>query len=221
VRWPLFRPRVYNAGGDVAAPEVAIDPAFAGSPGPKFLSEFCQPMPPPLVSVPDGDSVVFELAEAPVGNAGAVTCYLGWSVTPTGMRYATPGDPVADLSSQLSMPAEYLLYDMFMHRDLADWGDPETFVVGQLLGSDRRMAPYRIPLAQKAEPLPGQPPLLRCAQVPEYEDVMRYAFERLRLSQRDFRVLRLLVKYPPMHATVVMRFKLPENPAGHAAASAR
>ncbi|MGD9690097.1 MAG: hypothetical protein AB7K52_10630 [Phycisphaerales bacterium] len=213
VRWPLFRPRVYTGTGETrVSPAEAIDPAFQGAAGPMFLGGFCRPFPPPVLAVPDGDSVVYELAEAPVGNTGAVTCYLGSLVRCTGERYATPDDPVADLSAQVSMPAEHLLFDLLLHRDLQDWGEPETFVIGQLLGSEPRVSPYRIPLGQRTELIAGQPPPLRCPQVPEYEEVMRFTLDRLGWSAREFRVLRLLVKYPPIHSSAVMRFRLPPPP---------
>lgn len=212
VRWPFFRPRVYSeTGGDrTIETEQAIDPAHSGS-GPRFMTQFCDPFPPPLVAVSEGGALVYEFAEAPIGNTGAVTCFLGSIARQTGPRYATPSDRTADFLAQVTMPSELLLFDLLVHRDLDHWGDPETQVVGQLLGMPPRATPYQIPLNQPAESLPGSPPMLHCSQVPRYEELMLTTLDRLGYARANYRVLRLLIKYPPMHSIAVMRFNLPEQ----------
>ncbi|MBL8758175.1 MAG: hypothetical protein JNK35_07085 [Phycisphaerae bacterium] len=213
VRWPLFRPRYYQADGEAHEVEQeAIDPAFAGPSGPKLLGQFCSPMPLAIDRVPEGKSFVYELADAPLGNMGTVTAFLGTIARRAAPRYRLPGDTHANFSAQLSMPAEMLLFDVFLHRDLDAWGEPESFLYGQLYGSEPRIGDFRIPVGEKAELVPGRPPAIHTSVVPQHERVIDYAMQRLGWNLRDFRVWRLMVKYPPMHSMAVMRFSLPPKP---------
>ncbi len=212
VRWPIFRPRMYRGDGElVEVHDNALDPAFDGKAGPKLLGEFCTPMPLAMEAIPEGKGVVYELAEAPLGNMGTVTAFLGTFARAAAQRYAMPDDQYGDFSAQLSMPAETLLFDVAIHRSM-EWADPETFVYGHLSGTEPRVQPFRIPVGEKPELLPGRPPAIHTSIVPQYERVVDYTMNRLGWSLRDFKVYRLILRYPPMHSSAVMRFMLPERP---------
>jgi hypothetical protein len=45
--------------------------------------------------------------------------------------------------------------------------------------------------------------------VASYDKLVGMAMDRCGWSVRDFRALRLIVPYPPMHASFVMKFLLP------------
>ncbi len=212
VCWPLFRPRLYTSDGELRPMvEEAIDPAFAGAEGPKLMSEFCTPMPLGLRRVPEGKSFFFELEETAIGNTGSITCFIGTVLRAVGPIHRSGDELTADFSAQISMPAEMLQLDICLHRSLDVWGHPESFLFGQLHGTEPRVQPYRIPVGERAEMLPGVPPLIHSTVMGNYERLMAYTFERLGWAQREFRVFRLMLRYPPMHSTAVMRFTLPER----------
>lgn len=212
VRWPLFRPRLYhdNYTPMVHAPgEVALDPAFADTPGPKLLSQFCSANMPAIRLVEEPSGFVYELSEGPVGNSGSFTCFFGTVMPSVATRYASPGDEHGELSTLLMLPVEWLQFDLLLHRDLGIGDNLESIMVGRLGNGSFEAGSMRLPFDEKPIELSGQPPALSSALVNGYDDIMAYVMQRLDRSMREFRALRLLVRYPLMHSNVMVRFPLP------------
>jgi hypothetical protein len=65
------------------------------------------------------------------------------------------------------------------------------------------------PLPKVAGPKPHVPPL-----VPRYTDMVRKVMDNAGWNPGDFRCLRLIMLYPPMPSTVVMRYPLPMPEGG-------
>jgi hypothetical protein len=54
----------------------------------------------------------------------------------------------------------------------------------------------------------------QCREVSGYGRLMREVFARLGHDPADFRVHRVRIQYPPMPASVMVRFELPDPPTG-------
>jgi len=213
IRWPLFRPRLYhdNYTPMVHGPgEIALDPAYADTAGPKLIAEFCSANMPPIKLVEEPSGPVYELSEGPVGNSGTFTCFFGTVMPAVATRYASPGDEHGELSTQMLLPAEWLLFDLLMHRDLEVAG-LETFTVGRLGNANFDAGSMRLPMDEQHQELSGQPPVLSSDLVDRYENLVDYTLKRLDRPRREFRAYRLLVRYPLMHSNVIVRFPLPQR----------
>jgi hypothetical protein len=214
LRWPLFRPRMYhdNYNPMVHGPgDEALDPAFADSHGPKLISTFCSPNMPAINLVSEAGGSAYELSDGPVGNTGSFTCFFGTVSRAVANRYASPGDEHGELDTQILLPLEWLQVDMLLHREFEITSDFQTMMFGHLGSHEPGASALRIPFDEPPTELTGHPPMLASSLVDRYDDLMAWVFGRLGRSARDFRAYRLLVRYPPMHSNVVVRFPLPKR----------
>ncbi len=212
VRWPLFRPHAYDESGEPQPnqPEgEAIDPAFSAPNTPRLIGDFCSTTNPPIRAVRDARGWVYELMEGRVGNTGAFTCFFGSIYRNSAMRYATPEDHSGEFASQITLPFEHLQFDMLVHRDLEFAMNPEVVTVGQFDGASPVEGAMLAPIADRVRELSGRPPLVSTPLVDGYDRLVERVLGGLGGNLRDFRAFRLTVAYPPMHATVKLRFPLP------------
>ncbi len=211
VRWRLFRPQVYREhdGNPMDADLGPLDVGLSDSSGPTLLSEFCSPRMPQIRKRREGTALVFELMESPVGNTGAFTCFMGTLIRGGAPRYASADDPTMGFSVQVGMPAEHALLDVLMHRSLGVTAMPELRTFGQVHTPDPNMPEHDLPMEERARELVGLPPAISTPLVPRYDDLVRHTLDRAGWNARDFRAIRLAVKYPPMHSTIMMKFPLP------------
>jgi hypothetical protein len=213
VRWPLFRPRMYHDDGTpipLAANEEAIDPAHETSGGPKLLGEFCSENLPKIVVRRRRRGVVYELGEGPVGNTGTFTCFFGTISRSSAPRRRTEQDRHADMFSQVAMPAEMLQFDLIAHQDLDFLMSAKAMLVGSAEGDEPGLEALAIPLEDGPLELAGRPPVLLSPQIPRYAEMVASVFAKAGWNEREFRAIRLIVKYPPMHSSAVLRAELPE-----------
>jgi len=71
---------------------------------------------------------------------------------------------------------------------------------------------YKIPIHEKCVELVGQPPVIVTPLVPRYPELVALVTARLGHGLNEFRGFRVTLKYPPMPATVVLRWPLPDAP---------
>lgn len=219
-RWPLFRPRTYDERGDPIAsiPGVeALDRRYQNSPGPKFLSEYCTPNMPEIITIQQPHGWVYELRDWPVGNTGAFSCFFGQVVRAAAPRSRTTTELHAENFAHIAMPAEALQFDLIVHKSLDFLLTPEVFVLAQpdALGpvtaysSQAQGGPHPIPIGADVQQLATDPLDLTSPLIPRYRQMIEDVFARLEYRLRDFRAIRLLIKFPPMHSTVLLRSDLP------------
>lgn len=214
IRWPILRPRLYRDDGTPIAlgpNEQAIDPHFANSAGPKLIGDFCTNHMPPIEAVKGKRGWVYELGEGPVGNTGAFTCFFGVIQRSGAPRYRSESDRFADLFSQVTMPAEFMQFDLIVHRELEFMMSPRVLMIGHSDMHEPGLSHQSIPFDDRPMELVGRPPVMSSSLIPRYGELVSRVFERAAWDARDFRALRLVVKYPPMHSSVVMRCELPER----------
>jgi len=118
------------------------------------------------------------------------------------------------VAAQILFPVEWLQLDVLLHRDIETPANFESIILSQLGGYAPGLGSMRIPFDEKPQELSGRPPVLTSALWDRHDELMTYVFSRVGWSARDFRAHRLLVHYPPMQSTVIVRFPLPVRPQG-------
>ncbi len=217
--WPLIQRQLVNDAGEKIPlpPEIAIDPAYQDSAGPKLLSSFCSDPIPKIreVEVPKG--VVYELDEGPVGNTGQADVFYATGYTAVVPRYATPEDAHGEFNSIMNAPVENLQFDMVMHRDLVPERRPEVMLVGRMLGGSALPGTRRehesLPVSEKVQEIGGGLNAIASPLVPRYPDMCEAVHRRMKWDPEDFVTFRVMMEYPPCPASVILRFPLPERPA--------
>lgn len=214
IRWPLFRPRQYHDDGTpiVLGPkEEPVDPTSADPSQPMLIKAFCSHNMPQVRAVRSRLGWDYEMGDGPVGNLGAFTCFFGRIVRKAVVSHWTEQDPFLDLLSHVTMPVETMIFDVLVHQDMAFLMSPQVMLLASTDGVGPGNADQSIPLEARAVELSGRPPLLGTPLIPRYDDLVATVFARGGWNLREFRALRLTIKYPPMHSVAVMRNLLPKR----------
>lgn len=210
-RWPVFQLMRYNDDGSKASDAQAIAIDDADKENNWLLSKFCDGVLPEFHIVESDRGVTYEIGEGPVGRTGEFSCFFGYSERAVLPRYRDPHNRLGELFSTVSVPSETLLFDLIVHRDLEEISIPTVELHGRLWGEVGGSAAFsRLPCADKAIDLgvgaPVSTPL-----VPRYAELVRTVQASAGWNPKDFRCLRLMMTYPPMPSTVLMRYELPER----------
>jgi hypothetical protein len=152
----------------------------------------------------------YEMGDGPVGNLGAFTCFFGRIVRRAVVSHHTEQDPFFDLLSHVTMPVETMMFDVLVHQDLPFLMTPKVMLLASTDGVGPGNEDQSIPLETRPVELSGRPPLLDTPLIPRYTDLVATVFERGGWNLKQFRALRLTIKYPPMHSVAVMRNVLPK-----------
>jgi hypothetical protein len=214
INWPLFRPRQYQDDGspiDLGPKEEPVDPSSSDPSTPMLIRDFCSPNMPEIRAVRSRLGWDYEMGDGPVGNLGAFSCFFGRIVRRADSRYRTATNRYFDLLSHVSMPAETMVFDLLIHKDLPFLMSPKVLLVASTDGSSPGDTGRSIPVESRPVELTGRPPSLGTTLIPRYEGLTAMLFERMGHPARDFRALRLTMKYPPMHAVTVLRNELLER----------
>lgn len=211
ISWPLFRPRQYQDDGspiDLGPKEEPVDLSTVDPSTPMLIRDFCSENMPEIRAVRSRLGWDYEMGDGPVGNQGAFSCFFGRIVRRAESRYRTETNRYFDLLSHVTMPAETMVFDLLIHQDLSFLMKPQVLLVASTDGSSPGDSGRSIPLEARPVELAGRPPILGTPLIPRYEDMTSMLFERMGRPAREFRALRLTIKYPPMHAVTVLRNEL-------------
>lgn len=191
-----------------------IDPegVCAGVP---LLRAFCSdPLPEIRIAPgPDGGPEQ-QLAEAPIGESAAATVFSGEVQMAAASRVRDAHNRVSNTAVSVRTPIESLVIDLWAHRDLFKDQTPIGMLYGEACGvawyKQSPASAERLPLAEIVRTIGPGLARARLTDVPEYVDVMRYAFETLRWNAEEFTLHRLRVDYPVIATAVVMQVPLPD-----------
>jgi len=198
------------------ARRVPLDPASTG-PVP-LLTEFCSHPTPafrPVLSA--HGEIEFEFVESSVGDTARVTCVTGELLRAVEPRYRT--DLYDDFCNAFSIrtPAEVLVFDLLLHRDLFPGGGglcPELYSDLFGGGPQLRYEPTALlPLHDPLIPLGSGLDVVHTADIPRYPEMLRQALAWAGWNGEEFDVYRLRIQYPPLPTTVMLRRPLPARPA--------
>lgn len=216
VKWPVFQVRGWGEEGEViTAPWRAVeDESQTG--GLPLLKQFSTVEPSELEEVKTPHGTDYMLAPGPIGNAGAVDCFVSDYERAAVGKYRTEIDTTGEFGATISAPTERLIIDMIVDESLDFALQPYIRAYGGLFmerteeASPSGLLP--IPVPQEVSALPGQPPVVATPQVPRYGEIVNYICERLDWNTRTMRGCRYELSYPPLGSTILMRFKLPDRP---------
>jgi len=210
--WPLFRHARFQDDGSEARSRA--EPLFEQKSivHTAMLIEGYSSSPLPDVRVvEDAQSTIYELAEGPLGNHGSTTLVYGNITRCFAPRYREDANIMGECITEMNAPSEHLLFDVFVHRDVASREQFEARTYQGEPGSYFARRSPELPSNEAIQDL-GSPPLAATTLFPPYRQLVDDVFERLEWNPRDFRGLRLEMKYPPVPAISVLRYPLPEGP---------
>jgi hypothetical protein len=208
--WPLLSVRGYSDEGEPRPQH--REPLGDLHGGVPLLFEFCSAPLPDIRAVPEPDGVVYELAEGPVGDTAASTCVFGWRTSAVGSVRGGPPGSLAEFMLMAETPAESLVFDLFVHRDLPFEGAPGLRVTSSMHGAPRfplaAHARYDLPLSERLEALdPASRPVAH-PLLPRHAELVATACARAGWRLADFRGHRLTVRFPPIPSVVTLSYPL-------------
>lgn len=198
----------------------AIDQSEAqapeAAPGPNLLVEHCtKPLPELHNRVEDGRVHTY-LKETPLGNAGAQTVFI--ADISRGLEWAAPGDAVNENLNYYAImkPAEALVLDTLVHRDMFGPLTPSVRVYGSLdrLGEPNPLnflSEERMPIRAEVHHLGEGLSVLPTPHLPRYADMVESVCLRAGWDPDAFDLYRCVVEYPLLSSVVSVRFVLPEK----------
>ena len=180
-----------------------------------LLREFCS-QPLPKLRIPDGfpADTSYQLIEGTVGNAGSLTCLLG--EIGRGVEPYTRSESCTRMvfAACPRTPAETLILDLVIHRDMLGRLNPTAHMFGDLFDqgfNDPPLEVDRLPLAEKVEFLGSGADAVYAAELPRYPEMARFAFDRVGWPESEFDVYRLCVPYPLIPTTLWIAQDMPET----------
>jgi len=149
-----------------------------------------------------------------IGLTGERTIYTGEVIRVLAPAHATPEDRVAHFGAGVRTPSQALVMDHFTHRDLfpdvkrdlcvfSDVNSPVAFSESDRLQLKADLVDLGYGLART-----------QCREISGYARLLRDVFDAIGHNPDDFLVHRVRIHYPPMPASVMVRFELPDPPTG-------
>ena len=220
--WPVFRfLKQGREGTELTAPRVIepVEPPAAPDDPSLMMRSFCSPPDAAVRTVRTESSVQHELADGPIGQRGAMTLVFGLIERAAHSRYAEQPDGETEwgeMSALVTMPAEHLMIDLLVHRDLMDGFEPEAVVYGRPFGTlpldHASREHYRLPIEGTLDRLDPAGGGMASDLVPDEDRIVRTTVARAGWRLEDFTAFRVQVQYPPMPSTVMVRYALPRAP---------
>jgi hypothetical protein len=181
VAWVMASRRSRNDDGTRMATQAseAIDPAFGGPDQAPLVADLCSQPLPEFRRYEEQGWTRFELVEGRVGNTGALTCVLGTMQRQIPF-YRTEQNEWGVHQAKCDIPAEFLLLDVFFHRDLSFAMQPQPVLYSEAAANvpeaDRHR--HRLPLSEELTDLgmTGMAPVT--PEVPRYEAILATIHER-------------------------------------------
>lgn len=224
ISWVVARLRSSESDGGIPRNETVRRQSLndlsdiTGSPHSPLIPRFCSQPPPELVTEPGPYGFLDEkLIAGPLGKVGAVTCVSGdvWrAVVP---RYAEQGSRFSRLLTHAYTPCETMIIDKFVSEDV--WGpvDPEALVFSEIMGGPLHgissHESQRLEISATVEHLGKGPAVVRTPHIPGYPDMAQHVFATLGWDGQRFDVYRVVIPFPPIPTTIVLRHDIPLPPA--------
>ncbi len=210
VPWSLHRMVTYNDNGTaLSIKKTPLDSNIADPQALPVLREFCSDPLPEITGVESEAGVRFDIAPGMIGNAGAIDYVFGDILRSLTDKFNHEGDRHISAVLELQTPAEMVLFDLFLHRDLPFPTMPEVLHLDRLNAfhdySTNIEEWKRLPLSAQVKPL--APGAAGCAtpHYPGYRKLLDYTFDTIGVSPLEFRGYRFLMKYPTIPSSLVLR----------------
>lgn len=217
VRWPIFMPRTWGTSrtppsGPLWEP---IEPSEEGEQGFPVLHSFLRGNVPKISCAKTSEGSNFVLEDGPVGNEGAFDCIWGDILRSAVPRYADREGETGEFGASITAPTETLILDMIVDQELEFALKAELVVFGQIFAHGKptgnKSDPSLLPIRQDLRALTGSPPLVNTPLAPNYPRLIGQVYERMNWDPKRFRGVRLILEYPPLGSSVIVRFPLPKS----------
>jgi hypothetical protein len=213
VRWPFAQsvvPSDQELGPASRAP--LVDSPAVRETGVPLMEEFCtghSSIPPVARRRGALGLVEDELLPGPVGAMGASTVITGEIIRAAGPIAPSQPGQHALFGTGVRTPAEVLISDHFVHRDLWPGVRRELRVFSELISQVSQDARDVLTVSERIQPMGRGLARVRTAEVPRYAEMLGRIFERTGWNPDDFDVFRVRMRYPPIPVSVMVRHEMP------------
>ena len=213
VSWPIFQLRGWGEEDGAMVRRWEALEAGHGN-GLPILKQFSTVSSDDLREVRTPRGADYLLQPGPIGNAGAIDCFVGDFERAAASKYRTEVDTTGEFGATISVPTKLLVFDLLAHEGLDFASRPEVRAYGGLFmerSEDPALESTRlpIPVERSVAPLPGKPPAVASPNVPRYPEIVAFVNERMGWDAGEFTGCRLQLSHPPLGSTILLRFKLP------------
>ena len=213
--WAISSTRKVNDKGELIplGDIESIDPRFDAETSAPLMGDYCSdPVPNLRLEVGADGLMRYILVGGPIGDTAMTTCIMGILGRGFVRRTRIPGDTLGEHSARLYTPAECLIHDLFVHRDLTNALSPTMHLYSQLpidmsYPTERRDQGL-LPLWEKVESLGAEPPTVLTPEFPKYRAMVQSVFDRAGWNPKEFHGFRFTMRYPPMPTVAVYRYPL-------------
>jgi len=214
---PVFRSLVST--GSAIAPARPLMSGAADGP-PDFLVRDFSSFPEAGVTRAEADGkLTISLDNGPIGRIGEADLFFA-SVLERSYRRKSDrrDDDFAQFITAITIPSEYLVSDLFVHRSIDCQDSLDASMFGSLAGPAAHDAAVREPTRIPIDCTPvihdelggaDRAKLLEVASAPNYVPMIERAFSALGEDPADYRLIRVAMAYPPMPASLIVRWRLP------------
>lgn len=215
VRWPFAQSIVQSPDDAPRTPaREPLAPTSGDSGGAPLLEAFCsQPLPTVHRRLSELGMLEDELAPGPVGRTGQCDVVTGELLREVAPVHETHPGELALFGVGVRTPAELLVSDHFVHRDLFPGAQRELCVFSELVSPLTRDDRDRVAVSERLQPLGRGVGRIRFAEAPRYAELVDFALARAGWRADDFDVFRIRMRYPPIPVSVMVRHGLPAGPS--------
>ena len=217
VTWTMAARRAHSDDGNSMYPPgpEPIDPRSDGDDKAPLMLDFCSRPLPILRRVVATTGINFELPEGPVGNTGALTCVTG-TIHRRLPLYRSPSDTMGIHQVICDLPAELLLFDLFVHNSFTFAMPPSVALHSDLsIYGPHRVSTSdskRLPFYETLQDLGSGPLPVATPDVGNYNKMVQAMFDRVEWSPSDFHGYRVKIAYPACPASITLSYELPPPP---------
>jgi hypothetical protein len=182
------------------------------------LDAFCSSPPPPLLTTQVGEVIHYTLGDTgfgPKSKADLVYAEVNLNELP---RYF-PATPKRSryVFAEVSTPANLLVLDALIHKDLLGASRPELFIYDTVLDgvasvNDRTRDASRLDLRETLEPLGAGLRTYRVSEMPTYLEMLEQSFAKLGWNPADVMGFRTRIDYPVYGSQVAIAFDTQTQP---------
>jgi hypothetical protein len=218
VPWRVAQLRAEDEAGDVSRPAARrpVDPGVPAGVGPPVLRAFTSLNAPELVPLrtPDGRTE-YRLGEGPIGRRSSFDLVLAEYLADAGPVYRTEQDDQISVTSRNRTPAERLVLDLIVERDLYGPLSPTPTLVSELWGERPPTDPddpERLPLHEKVGFAGRGLSAFHHRHVPRHRELMAHVFHAQGWEAERFDTYRIEMQYPPAPTALRLVHPLPVGP---------
>jgi hypothetical protein len=210
---PLFWRFSYNDDGTVRdgpRPQ-PIDAACPESDELMLMSDFSTVPTPEFQENRLGGVTQYMLRPGPVGNRGLQSWVFGEYVRGFASKYRDEQNEFGEHALPVSVPTEWLMCDLQVHKDFAFAFEPKVYAHAFFSGDSTKVTESeltQLPLSETVQSIGSNPPVVATPLLMEYPKIVDCVYERLGWVGKDFVGYRFLMKYPPLHAHMIMQHGL-------------